>query len=586
VQARSSNNDKQPRSKEDYISALTDPNDFTLVWEHLILPSLVYKMQSVFVRQNCGEGFSISVLRSRNPSKRKICIMTYIPTSEFLRSHISDHVINNMLPSFQASFTSDSFSFTTGKISRLASARGTGDTNLDQICEPRNPFYYTEPRMGDSVGIALGQGDDRNASTLGPCLSIGDENFWLMNFHPFETAIEPGTSMTEYALQKIMVEHPSPMDRLSCFRSKHKHWLEHKDFTLGNLAFYSGAAYKTTRQSEDPYWIQEGLYWPSIVTDWALCRAKGPRINVLRIPPGTASNHERQIQNISHIVPNARVCSTGRTSGFQYGIICGIPAYVSAESSGSGRDTREWFVEAPDDEDDEDNWIKGGIGVEGDSGAGIVDCETDVFYGHLWGRNQYSGEGPRITYFTPVHDIFGDIQWQWKQLQRPGLAKETMDLNSVIPSLPVCEECVRAKAQNSPSPPSDSEGPLVSKVEVGERSPYQDGTAASPDLLTPSNVSIEQEYYLQRLTPSPPNATLSPPSPYQSQIPRSSNNVFQLSEMDRLIDWSEAYYPSNLELDLDMDDVESAQRSVAGSKRRRLGARRDDDDGKKRLRIE
>jgi hypothetical protein len=56
--------------------------------------------------------------------------------------------------------------------------------------------------------------------------------------------------------------------------------------------------------------------------------------------------------------------------------------------------------------------------------------------------------------------------------------------------------------------------------------------------------------------------------------------------MDRLIDWSEAYYPSNLELDLDMDDVESAQRSVAGSKRRRLGARRDDDDGKKRLRIE
>jgi hypothetical protein len=103
--------------------------------------------------------------------------MTYIPTSEFLRSHISDHVINNMLPSFQASFTSDSFSFTTGKISRLASARGTGDTNLDQICEPRNPFYYTEPRMGDSVGIALGQGDDRNASTLGPCLSIGDETF-------------------------------------------------------------------------------------------------------------------------------------------------------------------------------------------------------------------------------------------------------------------------------------------------------------------------------------------------------------------------------------------------------------------------
>jgi hypothetical protein len=123
-------------------------------------------------------------------------------------------------------------------------------------------------------------------------------------------------------------------------------------------------------------------------------------------------------------------------------------------------------------------------------------------------------------------------------------------------------------------------------VEVGELSPRQDGTVSSPDLSAPSNVSIEQEYYLQRLTPSPPNATLSLPSPYQSQIPRSPNDVFQLSEMDHLIDWSEVDYPPNLELDLDMDDVESAQRSVARSKRRGLGACRDDGDGKKRLRIE
>jgi hypothetical protein len=450
VQAGSSNNDKQPPSKEDYISALTDPNDFTLVWEHLILPSLVDKMQSVYVRQNCGEGFSISVLRSRNPSKRKICIMTHVPASDFLRSHISDHVINNiMLPSFQASFTSDSFYFVAGKVTRSASARGTGDTDLDQICEPRNPFYYTEPRMGDSIGIALGQGDDRNASTLGPCLSLGDENFWLMNFHPFETAeVKSRISTTGYALKKIVVEHPSPMDRLSCFRSKHKHWLEHKDFTLGNLVFYSGPAYRTTRWSKDPYWIYEGSDWPSIVTDWALCRAKSPQINVLRIPPGIANNHERHIKKISYIIPGARIFSTGRTSGFQPGIICGIPAYVSAESNGSNQETREWFVEAPDDEDDEDSWINGGIGVEGDSGAGIIDCDTGVFYGHLWGRNHYSGEGPRITYFTPVYDIFADIQEKCEELQgRPSLDAQNTNSIRVIPSLLVCEECVRIKTE-------------------------------------------------------------------------------------------------------------------------------------------
>jgi hypothetical protein len=260
---------------------------------------------------------------------------------------------------------------------------------------------------------------------------------------------------------------------------------------------------------------------------------------------------------------------------------------VSAESTGSAIDTREWFVEAPDDEDDEDSWIIGGIGVEGDSGAGIVDCEADAFYGHLWGRNQYSGEGPRITYFTPAHDIFADIQEKCMELGR-GLSLDAQNNDSVriIPSLPVCEECVRGKTQDSPSSSSGSEGTIVPQVEVGELSPHQDTTAPSPDLSTPSNVSIEQEYYLQRPTPSFPNAALSPPSPYQSQIPRSSNDVFPLSETDRLVDWSEVYYPSNLELDLDMDDLESAQCSVAGNKRRRIGAYRGDVDGKKRLRTE
>jgi len=220
-------------------------------------------MQSVYVRQNCGKGFSISVLRSHNPSKRKICIMTHVSASDFLRSHISDHVINNMPPSFQASFTSDSFSFMTGKVNRLASARGTGDTDLDQICEPRNPFYYSEPRMGDSVGIALDQGDDRNASILGPCLSIEDRNFWLMNFHPFEMAeVERGKYTTSSRLKEITVEHPSPMDRLSCLRSKHKHWLQDKDFTLGKVEYHSGPAYKTTRWSREPYWQEAFHYGP------------------------------------------------------------------------------------------------------------------------------------------------------------------------------------------------------------------------------------------------------------------------------------------------------------------------------------
>lgn len=50
--------------------------------------------------------------------------------------------------------------------------------------------------------------------------------------------------------------------------------------------------------------------------------------------------------------------------------------------------------------------------MSGDSGAAIIDSEIDAVCGQLWGRNMYekSQSGPRITYFTPIADVFDDIQ--------------------------------------------------------------------------------------------------------------------------------------------------------------------------------
>lgn len=102
-------------------------------------------------------------------------------------------------------------------------------------------------------------------------------------------------------------------------------------------------------------------------------------------------------------IPGVLVRSIGRTSGHQSGK---ISTTMSAVFHGKYV-TQEWCVikrpETPLDE-----WIEGGIGVEGDSGALIVDQDSGAVYGMLWGR---TGDGPAtVTIFTPMLEIFKDIQ--------------------------------------------------------------------------------------------------------------------------------------------------------------------------------
>lgn len=89
-------------------------------------------------------------------------------------------------------------------------------------------------------------------------------------------------------------------------------------------------------------------------------------------------------------------------------------------------------------------WIESGIGVSGDSGAAILDPVTHGLYGHLWGRNEdrVGHNIPRVTYFTPIDDIFDDIQEKVSGTQRPRLPQPT---GAVVPliSAPVCLECRR-----------------------------------------------------------------------------------------------------------------------------------------------
>lgn len=331
-----------------------------------------------------------------------------------------------------------SFSFAVGSVTRLVWARGLGPGMPDEICQPRNPYCYNAPTMGDSIGTTV---DDpaagESTSTLGPCLIVGGGAYWLANLHPF---------LTEWQRRgRVEVSHPSPADREQCVVKRHD-VLDGRNFRLGELIATSGVDLRTTRVSHEPYWDDNDRDPPLVATDWTLIGARTCQANMLRrFPSTTTRQKDVPVTRTSPVTPGAEVLSAGRTSGHQRGQVCEIPAYVDGEENGIGRATREWFVEQLDPADDEDSWIRGGIGVEGDSGAAIVDAQSNCLVGQLWARNKYWGPGPRHAYFTPLSDIFDDIQERCGQQSRPELP-QFRDEADCWPCHPVCRTCFDLRA--------------------------------------------------------------------------------------------------------------------------------------------
>ncbi|KAK7966823.1 uncharacterized protein PG986_001100 [Apiospora aurea] len=449
---------------------LIEHASFPLVWEHGVLPFLIE-----FIPKWCGPGHVISVTRGKKRDTRCICLMTKKPVSKARKMTIAAHVRDLLPETYRHGI---SFVFTTGEVDRLTWARGLSRQMPDEVCNPRNPFCYSNPCMGDSIGAVLQDGDDTSA-TLGPKIIVGGGNYWLANFHPFEE--------TNIAGDLAFVLHPSPADRDQCREEGHDALeSDELDFELGKIAAKSGYDLKTTRITHEPYWEELDMEPPLVVTDWALISAKTREANLLRkFPTGAAPKKEVPITRMSSVVPGADVCSTGRTSGYQRGQVCEIPAYVDGKNSGNGtgKGTREWFIEEPESQDDEDEWIRGGIGVPGDSGAAVIDCETHMLIGQLWGRNKYHGGGSRVTYFTPMFDIFDDIQEKCGEQTRPQLP-QYRDEADRWPVYPVCRTCYDLR-EYMESRRSSRES-LVSMIAgVGEGSHSEHDLTSVSELATP-----------------------------------------------------------------------------------------------------
>ncbi|KAK1993412.1 hypothetical protein LX36DRAFT_729959 [Colletotrichum falcatum] len=459
------------------LSRLIEAASFPVVWEHGVLPFLVE-----FIPKWCGPHHVISVSRGKAPGTRRVCIMTRTEPSRTRRVIIAAHVRDLLPENHRAAVT---FAFVAGAVGRAVWARGLSGEMPDEVCAARNPYYFEKPCMGDSIGVAGTADFAESTSTLGPCLLVGGGSYWLANFHPFVDAYQHVAS--------VAVEHPSPGDRAACVGEGHDTMPDDgADFTLGRLTATSGIDLRTTRVSHDPYWEECDKEAPLVVTDWALIASKTSQANVLRRFPSDTMPllKEVPVRATSAVVPGAAVVSTGRTSGQQRGQVCEIPAYVSADENGTGKATREWFVEEPypSDDNDEDGWIRGGIGVEGDSGAAVVDADTNALVGQLWGRNRYFGPGPRVTFFTPVGDLFDDIQERCGQQARPQLPqyRDEADCYPVDPGCRLCFD-LRAYLDRSRRNSRESLRSIVGRSDESDHGGDLTSVGGTSELATPKD---------------------------------------------------------------------------------------------------
>ncbi|KAK7409100.1 hypothetical protein QQX98_008708 [Neonectria punicea] len=427
--------DLLPQGEDALAEIMGRDTSFPIVWEHGVLPFLVEHLT-----RWCGRYHVISIIRGVTPGSRRIYIMTTGKLTHARRLIIAVHV-RDLLPEQFVHTTG--FCFSTGYVDRLT---WPWDSDMKAIDTAKNPYYFADPRMGDSVGLA---GSDNNTehdgtSTLGPCLVINDMSFRLGNLHPFIKARQPPGN--------VRIQHPSRSDRSRCMSKGHDAIPHKAQCVLGTMAVDSGLDLRTTRTSKNPYWEYCHQVPPSVITDWVLMTSETCKANILRRLPSDAmpSHRELVVRNTNAVSPGATVVSTGRTSGHRCGQVCEIPAYVSAFANGTGRATREWFIEDSTPYGGEHTGI---YGAYGDSGAVVVDAESHALVGQLWGHSLCFPSEPRLTFFTAINDVFDDIE---EKFSRPELPQNLDPEEELLP-FPSCRHCYDLDAsvhsQRSPDDP-------------------------------------------------------------------------------------------------------------------------------------
>ncbi|CAI0642229.1 unnamed protein product [Colletotrichum noveboracense] len=410
---------------------------FNKIWEEKALPCLQETMES-----NYEGDYSVTVQFDYVHSQRIIEVMTEIE----LRDDISEKVEADVLHIFKVEpmvSLSVGFQFVEGTVEPSADTSSSAPAMREDGWDgPININARNELMIGDSIGC---EGIEA-AATLGPKISLNGNPGYIVSRHLFDTP-----SPTETKNSPILrLLHPASIDCRD----------DRQPEPIAKLHTDSGPAYMTYRPSRTlraftPPTIQDP---PHVITDWAVFITLKTNLkmrNCLRYVP-----QEREVETNSDDIPGLflegpqlhTIQCSGRSSGLRYGVICETPAIVKHSSTGTR--TREWFVE--NDEGypgmiPQGQWNTGGIGMPGDSGAAIIDMDTQRLVGQIWGRNVYGGDPriKRVAYFTHFVDIFDDIHEKSPDMYYPTIFDQTDNQSQGPPVLLAMDDKSGSSARQS-----------------------------------------------------------------------------------------------------------------------------------------
>lgn len=380
-------------------------------WHGSILPSITSRPAEF-------EGLSTAHLFRQGPTEQDSVPTILVSVSDnaselLLRERISSLVEEPLRQTLRISF-------------ETSTLRRTALDQLPPICKPRNTSFKKHPDSGVSIGI---EGKTDCTATLGGFLEVDGRLLLLTVDHliPDDLPDKGLILLTHPSEQECVQTAPwvnvqlclNPMQ--NCCAPCHALWREHRG--QANLHTHVDITQSscTLRANLQRAKAELGRLYPNRILGAMVSRSKmrsrqarGDRHQVemdwalfgtdcwphpLNLP---VEEHAKKLK-FSDVTPAARVKASARTSGDQIGI---INTAMSVTRHGR-RFTREWCV-CRDPASPIQDWIEGGIGVDGDSGAWIVDRENGNLYGMAWGRDRIATDP--ITLFTPIGDIVADIK--------------------------------------------------------------------------------------------------------------------------------------------------------------------------------
>lgn len=406
-------------NSDDPLFVLRPVEDTAIIdlWHNVVLPSIASSPDK-------WEGLTAAYVFRQGPSEQDSWPMILVSIS--IESD-SEDIKTSLREKFSHFFeeplrSSVRISFEESSVHRSAAEY------LPPICEAQNTAFQSPLKGGASIGI---QGRLDCTATMG--------GFLLVDGKPHILTVDHIVPKDLAESSAIPISHPSeqegqgtaPWKRVGeflqilekCCNACHELWNEHREETnfykpVDRLQIQCPTATEFQKRKDHLFWefplkplgrmtfrsetrSRRSLDGEQHETemDWALVA-----IDPWAVPIDSQINELKEL-HFSCVIPSARIKSTGRTSGEQIGQVSTAKSII--RHMNPCRFTQEYSV-IKDPESSLNDWITGGIGVDGDSGSWIIDRDSGALYGMVWGRDQVR-KNP-ICLFSPIIDIVADIK--------------------------------------------------------------------------------------------------------------------------------------------------------------------------------